>query len=57
MHMIVLVAIGLPILDWPSLTALAEACVRLGRWSFLMTTAPIRLPGGTSSPVNPLCIF
>ena len=57
MHMIVLVAMGLPILDWPALTALAEASARLGRWSFLLTTAPIRLPGGTSSPVNPLCIF
>jgi kynurenine formamidase len=57
MHMIVLVSMGLPILDWPSLTALAEACARLGRWSFLLTAAPMRLPGGTSSPVNPLAIF
>jgi kynurenine formamidase len=57
MHMIALVAMGLPILDWPALTPLAEACDRLQRWDFLLTLAPMRLPGGTSSPVNPLCIF
>jgi kynurenine formamidase len=56
-HMIVLVAMGLPILDWPALTTLAETCARLDRYNFLLTTAPIRLPGGTSAPVNPLCIF
>jgi kynurenine formamidase len=57
LHMIALVAMGMPILDWPALTALAETCNRLSRWEFLLTTAPIRLPGGTSSPVNPLCAF
>jgi kynurenine formamidase len=57
LHMIALVAMGLPILDWPALTALAATCARLQRWSFLVTAAPIRLPGGTSSPVNPLCLF
>lgn len=57
MHMIVLVAMGLPILDWPALTDLAATCERLKRWEFLLTTAPMRLPGGTSSPVNPLCAF
>jgi kynurenine formamidase len=57
MHMIALVAMGMPILDWPALTPLAETCDRLARWDFLLTTAPMRLPGGTSSPVNPLCAF
>lgn len=57
LHMIALVAMGMPILDWPALTPLAEACNRLSRWDFLLTTAPMRLPGGTSSPVNPLCAF
>jgi len=57
MHMIALVAMGMPILDWPALTALAATCSRLQRWDFLLTTAPMRLPGGTSSPVNPLCCF
>ncbi len=57
MHMIALASMGLPILDWPSLTTLAETCSRQKRWDFLLTTAPMRLPGGTSAPVNPLCLF
>ena len=56
-HMIVLASMGLPILDWPSLTELARTCERLGRWDYLLTTAPLRLPGGTASPINPLCLF
>jgi len=57
MHMIVLASMGLPILDWPSLTELARTCERLNRWDYLLITAPLRLPGGTSSPINPLCLF
>ena len=57
MHMMALVSMGLPILDWPALTALAATCTRESRWDFLFTTAPMRLPGGTSAPVNPLCLF
>jgi len=57
MHMILLASMGTPILDWPSLTELAATCERLKRWEYLLTTAPLRLPGGTSSPLNPLCAF
>jgi kynurenine formamidase len=57
MHMIGLVAMGMPILDWPALVELRETCQRLNRWDFLLTTAPWRVPGGTSSPINPLCTF
>ncbi len=56
-HMIVLASMGLPILDWPALTELAAACERLKRWDYLLTTAPLRIPGGTSAPINPLCLF
>jgi kynurenine formamidase len=56
-HMIVLVSMGLPILDWPALVELRKTCERLQRWDFLLSTAPLRLPGGTSSPLNPLCLF
>jgi kynurenine formamidase len=56
-HMIVLASMGLPILDWPALTELARTCERLKRWDYLLTTAPLRLPGGTASPINPLCLF
>ena len=57
LHMIALVSMGLPILDWPGLTDLTATCQRLQRWDFLLTTAPLRLAGGTSSPINPLCAF
>jgi kynurenine formamidase len=56
-HMIVLASMGLPILDWPALTELAATCDRLKRWDYLLTTAPLRLPGGTGSPINPLALF
>jgi len=56
-HMIVLASMGLPILDWPALTELARTCERLKRWDYLLTAAPLRLPGGTASPINPLCLF
>jgi hypothetical protein len=39
------------------LTALAAECERQKRWDYLLTTAPLRIQGGTSSPINPLCIF
>ena len=57
MHMIGLVSMGLPILDWPALTELAQTCERLKRWDYLLTTAPLRIPGATATPVNPLCLF
>jgi kynurenine formamidase len=56
-HMLVLASMGLPILDWPALTDLAATCGRLKRWDYLLTTAPWRVPGATSAPINPLCIF
>jgi len=28
----------------------------VGRWSFLCVIAPLRLPGGTGSPVNPIAV-
>jgi kynurenine formamidase len=57
MHMIGLVSMGLPILDWPSLTELSQTCERLKRWDYLLSTAPLRIPGATGAPINPLCLF
>jgi hypothetical protein len=28
-----------------------------GDWSFLCVVAPLRLPGGTGSPINPIAIL
>ena len=27
------------------------------RWEFMLVVAPLRVPGGTGSPVNPIAIF
>lgn len=56
-HVLALVAMGMPILDWPALEDLKRTCERLDRWEFLLTTAPLRIPGGTASPINPQCLF
>ena len=36
---------------------LLAACERAGRWEFLFVAAPLRIPGGTGSPLNPLAIL
>jgi len=57
LHQIGLVAMGLVLLDCPRLAELVEVCAELGTAQFLLTAAPLRIPGGTGSPVNPLCLF
>jgi kynurenine formamidase len=56
-HEIGLVFLGMPLLDNLDLDALAAACARLQRWEFLFVAAPLLLPNGTASPLNPLAIF
>jgi hypothetical protein len=56
-HMIGLVAMGLHLLDNLNLEGVAGACAGLGRWSFLLTLAPLRIEGGTGSPLNPIAMF
>ncbi|MFI9275862.1 cyclase family protein [Kitasatospora sp. NPDC052896] len=56
-HVLAIAALGLPLLDNLDLEALAEACARASRWEFLLVAAPLNIPGGTGSPVNPLAIL
>jgi kynurenine formamidase len=56
-HALALAAMGMPLLDNMDLDRLAAACVEENRWEFLFVTAPLRVPGGTGSPINPLAIF
>jgi len=56
-HMCALAGMGLHLLDNLDLEALAEACKEEGRWSFFLTIAPLRIEGGTGSPVNPVAVF
>jgi kynurenine formamidase len=56
-HKLMIVALGTPIFDNCDLERLSEITNRLQRWEFLVTAAPLVIPGGTGSPLNPLAIF
>jgi kynurenine formamidase len=56
-HALALGAMGMPLLDNMNLDGLAAVCADERRWEFLFVTAPLRLPGGTGSPINPLAVF
>jgi kynurenine formamidase len=57
LHQVGLVAMGLVLLDCPRIDDLVAMCAELAINEFLLTAAPLRIPGGTGSPVNPLCLF
>ncbi|MDB5059810.1 MAG: cyclase, partial [Chloroflexi bacterium] len=57
LHQIGLVAMGLMMLDCTDMEVLRAACARHQRSTFMLSAAPLRIPGGTGSPVNPLAIF
>lgn len=50
-------AYGIALVDNALLWPLAEACAQERRWEFMFSIAPLKLAGGTGSPVNPLAIF
>lgn len=56
-HMCALVGMGLHLLDNLWLEDLAGACAEAGRWSFLLSVAPLRIERGTGSPVNPIAVL
>jgi len=56
-HVLAVNAMGLHLLDYLQFEELARLCERHGRWSFLCVIAPLRLLGGTGSPVNPIAIL
>lgn len=56
-HQVCISAMGLVLLDYCSVEELARTCRELGRYEFLFVAAPLAIPGGTGSPVNPLAIF
>ena len=57
LHELVLVGLGMPILDNLDLDPLAEVAAAQKRTTFLYVGAPLRVPGGTGSPLNPLAVF
>ena len=56
-HQMFLVAAGTPLFDNCDLEALGQAAGQRRRSTFLFTTAPLRVPGGTGSPANTIATF
>ena len=56
-HVLAINALGVHLLDYLQLEDLRAACEQTGRWEFLFVGAPLRITGGTGSPVNPLAIL
>jgi kynurenine formamidase len=50
-------AYGLALVDNCSLDELAETCARLNRYECMLMVSPLRLPGSTASPVNPIALL
>jgi kynurenine formamidase len=57
LHQIGIASMGLVLLDNANLEELSAACNRNGRYSFLVTAAPLPMPRVSGCPVNPLAIF
>jgi kynurenine formamidase len=56
-HPLQIVAMGMLTADSLQLEDLARACEEEGRFEFMVVGLPLRLPGGTGSPWNPIAIL
>jgi kynurenine formamidase len=56
-HTLVIVAMGMPIFDNCDLELIAKEANRRKRWEFLVTAAPLAVPGATGSALNPVATF
>ncbi|MCH2169574.1 cyclase family protein [Myxococcota bacterium] len=56
-HQCCLVAMGVHLLDNLDLRALSAACAERNRWEFFLSVSPLRVAGGTGSPINPIATF
>jgi kynurenine formamidase len=56
-HVLAINAMGIHLLDYLQFEDLRAVCERAAPWDFLFVAAPLRIPGGTGSPINPIAIF
>jgi kynurenine formamidase len=56
-HDFALLYLGVHLIDNCDLEALSEASAARKRWEFLLSAAPLPIPGGTGSPINPIATF
>jgi kynurenine formamidase len=57
LHQWCLSLLGIPLGELWDLKALSEACWVSGQYSFLLTSAPLNIPGAVGSPPNALAIL
>lgn len=57
LHQFLLGGWGVPIGEMFDLEALSEKCKALGRWTFFLSSVPLKIPGGVASPPNAIAIF
>ncbi|KAL2380073.1 hypothetical protein RJZ90_004839 [Blastomyces dermatitidis] len=57
LHEYLLAGWGVPIGELFDLEALSRTCHELGRWTFFLSSVPLNMPGGVSSPPNAIAIF
>ena len=57
LHDFALTMLGIHHMDRADFDELAEAAAERNRWEFMLTIAPLPIPNGTGSPVNPLAVF
>jgi kynurenine formamidase len=56
-HALQLTSMGMLVSDSLQLEDLAKACEEEQRWEFMVVGLPLRLPGATGSPWNPIALF
>ena len=57
LHDFALTMLGIHLLDQADFDALSEVGAAQGRWEFMLMLAPLPIPNGTGSPVNPIAIL
>ena len=56
-HTLQITAMGMVCTDSLQFEELVKVCEEEKRWEFMVVAAPLRLPGGTGSLINPIAIF
>jgi kynurenine formamidase len=56
-HAVGIPAMGLHLIDNANLEQVRTACQDRNRYEFFLTIAPLRIHGGTGSPINPIAHF
>jgi kynurenine formamidase len=57
LHNFVLTILGVHLLDRADFDAVSQAAASRKRWEFMLMIAPLPIPRGTGSPVNPIAMF